>query len=205
MSTKILLEPDKYYHIYNHAISEDNLFRNEKDYLGFICRYIKHVVPVSETIAYCFMPNHFHLCIKIKGINELFAHSRNVKLEVILSRIYRHFADFLNGYVQAYNKRYNRIGGLFVGNFKRKPLYFDDDLRRLVCYIHNNPIEANFVSYPDEWAYSSYSDLITQSATPKIPLCTQENLRIFNDLENFKYMHTIKYPEHEKERLLKFD
>ena len=28
------LEPDHFYHIYNHAVSEDNLFRKQSDYFS---------------------------------------------------------------------------------------------------------------------------------------------------------------------------
>ncbi|HLO57766.1 MAG TPA: hypothetical protein VK179_03435 [Bacteroidales bacterium] len=190
MATKVLLEPDKYYHVFNHTIGDEKLFRSDNDYSEFIVRYIQHVIPVAETIAYCLMSNHFHFCIKIKGIDELFKKSTRVKLELVESIIYRSLSHFLNGYVQKYNHRYSRMGSLFVGNFKRKPMNTDDDLRRLICYIHNNPVEAKLVPSPDKWLYSSYLDYFTENSAPKIPLDVPEIIRVFNDLENFKILHT---------------
>jgi len=33
---RIPLEPDKYYHIYNHAVGRDNLFKCDDNYLFFL-------------------------------------------------------------------------------------------------------------------------------------------------------------------------
>lgn len=55
------LETGQYYHIYNHANGDDNLFREAKNYPFFLQKYHQHISPIAETIAWCLMPNHFHL------------------------------------------------------------------------------------------------------------------------------------------------
>src|SRR5690554_5163811 len=64
---------EKYYHIYNHANGDENLFREQKTYEYFLEKYKKHISPIAETIAWCLMPNHFHLLVKIKTEEEIVA------------------------------------------------------------------------------------------------------------------------------------
>ncbi len=60
------LEPDCYYHIYNHANGSDALFRSDENYYYFLEKYIQHIDPFVNTFAYCMMPNHFHFFIQVK-------------------------------------------------------------------------------------------------------------------------------------------
>src|SRR5690554_1983272 len=62
---------EKYYHIYNHANGNENLFREQKNYEYFLEKYKQHINPIAETIAWCLMPNHFHLLVKIKTEEEI--------------------------------------------------------------------------------------------------------------------------------------
>src|SRR5690554_6121754 len=64
---------EKYYHIYNHANGNENLFREQKNYEYFLEKYKQHINPIAETIAWCLMPNHFHLLVKIKTEEEIVA------------------------------------------------------------------------------------------------------------------------------------
>jgi len=41
----IPLEPDKYYHIYNHAVSKDNLFKTDENYFFFLKKYAQYLNP----------------------------------------------------------------------------------------------------------------------------------------------------------------
>ena len=60
------MQPEIFYHIYNHANGSENLFRVEDNYRFFLERWGKYVEPVANTYAYCLMPNHFHALIKVK-------------------------------------------------------------------------------------------------------------------------------------------
>ena len=60
------LIPGKYYHIYNHANGNEQLIREDKNYKFFLLKVKEYVVPVAEIFAYCLLPNHFHLLIRIK-------------------------------------------------------------------------------------------------------------------------------------------
>ena len=58
------LEAGCYYHIYNHANWNENIFRDKKNYPFLLEKYNKYIFPVADRVAYCLMPNHFHLLIK---------------------------------------------------------------------------------------------------------------------------------------------
>src|SRR5690606_17973301 len=64
---------EKYYHIYNHANGNENLFREQKNYEYFLEKYKQHISTIAQTIAWCLMPNHFHLLVKIKTEEEIVA------------------------------------------------------------------------------------------------------------------------------------
>ena len=52
---RILLEPERTYHIWTHANGSENLFRCDENYRYFMRRYRHYIHPVVETFAYCLM------------------------------------------------------------------------------------------------------------------------------------------------------
>ena len=79
--------------------------------------------------------------------------------------ISKQFSHFLNSYAKAYNKEQNRKGGLFMTPFKRKKIITEEYLRKVIHYIHHNPIEANLCKRPENWKYSSYNHLLSDTST----------------------------------------
>ena len=65
------MEPGCYYHIYNHANGNEDIFLEAENYRWFLHQYNIYVSPVAETCAYCLLPNHFHFLIKLKDANKL--------------------------------------------------------------------------------------------------------------------------------------
>ena len=60
------LIPDHTYHIFNHANGFENVFREDENFRYFLEKYRLYITPIAETYAYCLMPNHFHLVIRIR-------------------------------------------------------------------------------------------------------------------------------------------
>ncbi len=60
------LQPDRSYHIFNHANGFENIFRIEANFVYFLEKYRLFISPIAETYAYCLMPNHFHLVVRIR-------------------------------------------------------------------------------------------------------------------------------------------
>ncbi|HLW40870.1 MAG TPA: hypothetical protein VKY82_00710 [Flavobacterium sp.] len=198
---------EKYYHIYNHANGNENLFREQKNYEYFLEKYKQHINPIAETIAWCLMPNHFHLLVKIKteeeivstsfqafpkfGTLEKLEKSRKLeklkKLETLEAKsnfLSKQFANFFSSYTQSFNKVYGRRGSLFLKNFKRKEILDENYLRNLILYIHLNPLKHGFTNDILDWKWNSYQSF---------PVVHKEMFRmLFADEENYEYMHRGK-------------
>jgi len=158
---RIPLEPGRMYHIWTHANGSENLFREDENYRYFLDKYAYYIHPVAGTFAYCLMPNHLHLMVRIRKEAEVLRFVRKRRKDLTLQGfetlggldrggiskiISRRFSHLFNGYTQAYNKKYDRIGSLFTPNFKRKLIDTDEYFTRLITYIHHNPIHHGFVT-----------------------------------------------------------
>ena len=175
------LENGKYYHIYNRGINSDILFKDNDNYNYFLKLYDTHIDPIAETFAWCLMKNHFHFLIRIKEVEEI---KTAIKIQPSQS-----FSNLFNAYTKAFNKKYNRHGALFERPFRRKWVNYDNYFQNLIVYIHNNPVHHNICEHPLEYAWSSYLSCISDKPTK---LKRQEVIEIFDDVENFKYVHQLK-------------
>jgi REP element-mobilizing transposase RayT len=151
------MEPGVTYHIFNHANGFENLFLEQENYRFFLQQYDIHVSPFVETIAFCLMPNHFHLMIKIKDRADIL---RKIELAEINDgeierRISKAFSNFFSSYTQSYNKLFKRKGSLFVKNFRRKPITTQRQWQETFLYIHLNPVKHQFVKNEFLWKWSS--------------------------------------------------
>lgn len=186
-----ILEPGYSYHIYNHANGCENLFRCDDNYQYFLKRYEHYIAPIVDTLAYCLMPNHFHLLVRIKKETDLrylqgFENLGGVAIERFISK---QFSNFFNSYSKAFNKMYSRKGSLFNQNFRRKRIKTEENLKNAIAYIHLNPVHHEFVTNLYDWKYSSYHSFFSFKQTL---VKKNEILKLFNDLENFKYHQHIK-------------
>ena len=64
-------EAETFFHIFNHAVGNESLFKNNENFCFFLKKYNEHTESIWDTFAYCLMPNHFHLLIKVKPIEIL--------------------------------------------------------------------------------------------------------------------------------------
>ncbi len=191
------LESTHYYHIYNHAVGKENLFERDQDYTYFLSKMKEYLPPVTDMLAYCLQPNHFHLVIRIKTKREVESYlrdklgetkfknqnSREYFLDEQLSKIY---SNLFNTYAKHFNFVMQRTGSLFKRACMRKKIESTEYLRTLICYIHQNPVEAGFAKKPDDWKYSSYSAITTQKQTL---VMRNEVKELFGGLDNFLYCH----------------
>jgi REP element-mobilizing transposase RayT len=93
------LKPDTSYHIFNHANGFENVFREPENYRFFLEKYRKYISPVAETYAYCLMPNHFHLVVRIRKqavIEQLIRNKNNLKLTSNFSNRATNFSKVQN-------------------------------------------------------------------------------------------------------------
>ncbi len=167
-----MLQPDTYYHIYNRANGNENLFRNDKNYHYFLQQWAKYTSPIAETYAYCLMPNHFHFLVKLRNEEELinfFKHKKKIvaltSFQDLSGLLSKQLSNLFNAYAKAYNKMYDRNGSLFCRPFKAKEISSDAYLTNVIFYIHYNPVHHKFTDSIEAWEHSSYLALISEKDT----------------------------------------
>jgi hypothetical protein len=89
---------------------------------------------------------------------------------------------------------------LFEKNFKRKVITNEKQLKNLIVYIHNNPVNHGFAESILEYPWTSYLELITQEPTI---LKRGQVLGYFDNVENFKFVHSL-YSEKQVEMINDF-
>lgn len=206
MKTPLL--PGEIFHIYNHAVGSDNLFRVPDDYVRFLTVLPYHTRLFSDLQAYCLMPNHLHLlirvCQKAEIMDRLVREELNrIKMinkiglmdEPELSRFLSTcLGRAFSSHAQHMNKTYSRMGNLFISNFKRKSISDDEYYRNVVRYIHRNPVNHGFVDGVGDWAYSSYHHYRFMDDRQK---SSCELFKAFGDFQNFVVAHEYAKPSTE--------
>jgi putative transposase len=197
MDNQIPLFPYGHYHLYNHAVGKENLFSTDSDYAHYLEGLKKYILPVADVLSYCLMPNHFHLVLRMKSETEIKLHLQSLSRRpidfdelmktnryIVTDKISQVFSNFFNAYAKHYNALNSRTGTLFKRAFRRKEITDMKYLNKLICYVHQNPVEAGFAGHPKLWKYSSYNAIVGTVPTliPK-----QEVIELFGDLENFIY------------------
>lgn len=85
-----------------------------------------------STLAYCLMPNHFHILAK---------QLRN-------DGIWFSISQTLNSFTRSYNNCHDRLGSIFVLPFRAKPVHTRTQMLHISRYIHLNPYTAGIVNHP---------------------------------------------------------
>jgi putative transposase len=195
------LTPNSSYHIFNHANGFENVFVEDRNYTFFLEKYQKFIQPIAETYAYCLLPNHFHLVIRIrkKEVIEKLIREQNLykspnfdkdgseenenSIEKYLSK---QFANLFSSYTQSFNKVYKRMGSLFIKNFKRELISDKEYFINAVVYTHRNPIHHSFCRRYTDWSYSSYSQIIEDKSTL---IDVHKLVTVFDGVQSFKSLH----------------
>lgn len=120
--------------------------KEEETYIYYPSQQPKNHEGKIELVAYCLMPNHFHLCIRQTD-------------KVAMTCFMRSLATKYSMY---FNKKYDRVGRLFQGIYKAVLINDEQQFLYLTKYIHRNPLDLvsntpkNLSTYP----YSSYPNYL---------------------------------------------
>ena len=99
------LQSGEIYHIYNRGVNRDNIFFSPDNWVFFLRRWQKICTThQGETLAYCLMPNHYHLLVRV------FVDDFGLRV----------MQPFTVSYTKAVNKQEGRVGPLFQGPFQAK-------------------------------------------------------------------------------------
>jgi putative transposase len=131
------------YHCLNRGNGRATIFRKDGDYEAFlrILAQTQEHVPGVRLVAYCLMPNHWHLVLWPRREGEL--------------------SDFLHWltltHTQRWHAHYHNIGGghLYQGRFKSFPIQEDDHYLTLCRYVERNALRADLVKRAEQWRWGS--------------------------------------------------
>jgi REP element-mobilizing transposase RayT len=137
-----------YYHIYNHGIGNDLLFKYKNDYEYFLIKMVRFIKPFCDIYAYCLLPNHFHILFKV---TNRFVNGKTIEHSI---------KDFFNSYARSFNSVHKRKGKLFYQSYKSKIIDSENYLKWIILYIHRNPVHHKLVNNYENWEYSSYNQII---------------------------------------------
>lgn len=162
----------KIYHICNKSIANFGIFKSSSDGQRFVqtldyynnsqiverfsevirqkkYKYINLLIPKRITLvkflAYCIMPDHYHILLKILRKNSLSSYIANIE----------------NSYTRFFNVKHLRKGPLWQSRFRAIVIKTNQQLLHVSRYIHLNPTTDYLVEDPIEWKLSSYRDYIS--------------------------------------------
>ena len=156
------------YHIYNRGNNKQKIFFNEGNYVYFLRKCHQYLKPVSEILAWCLMPNHFHFLIEVTDKSIVPVKSGGITMPAITNG----FRLLQSSYAKGINNQEDRTGNLFQQKTKAKLVSCEENYSLTAFfYTHQNPVEAGLVSVAEDWPYSSFRDYAgTRSGT----LCNKE-------------------------------
>jgi putative transposase len=146
------------YHVYNRTYQSTRAFRSDGNYRYFIDKFAM-LKPLCNMLAYCLMPDHFHLLIHVPensaGLSPLSRRKESPQMQVICRKI----GTMLSSYTRGFNKQEKRVGSLFQPRTKSKLLDLEHAFN-CFYYIHQNPVKAHLAGNVNEWSYSSVHEYL---------------------------------------------
>ena len=148
------------YHVYNQGNNKEPIFLDEENYLFFLKKIKKEITPHAHVLAWCLMPNHYHLLIRVKDNYMIEENSGLNNSNKVVNPLNRAIGTMQSSYTQAINKKFNRSGSIFRSRAKSKSFEVGSRDYDINCfhYIHQNPVRAGIVRSVEDWEYSSFKD-----------------------------------------------
>ncbi len=189
------------YHIYNRGAHKSPIFTCEEDYERFqVLLYLlntsepitvrdileqyrgrssgevysepRELPRLVDVLAYCLMPNHFHIVMRQDTDDGITHYLRKVA----------------TAYSMYFNTKYEHTGVLFQGRFKSSHIDSDPYYKWIFSYVHLNPLSlvepawkerkignmARAKRFVTEYRYSSYPDHLTNERPERAIVATNE-------------------------------
>ena len=180
------------YHVYNRGVEKRVIFLSDRDYRRFVDDLFvfndeasitnlgynlvsagklqiqsveaKKKRPLVDILVFTLMPNHFHLILRQRKDNGIIKFMQKLG----------------TGYTMYFNKRYERVGGLFQGAYKAVLINKQAHFIHLPYYIHTNPLELTpyrgrtsigaeeAMKFLENYRWSSFLDYIGKRNFPHV-------------------------------------
>jgi putative transposase len=130
------------YHTLNRANARLTIFASDDDYAAFE-RVLSEALARDEMrlLAYCLMPNHFHVLIWPREDGDL--------------------SRFMRWLTMTHTQRWHAhhrtagTGHLYQGRFKSFPVQSDDHFLTVCRYVERNALRAGLVERAEDWTWGS--------------------------------------------------
>jgi putative transposase len=155
------------YHVLNRANARMRIFRKDADYAAFEATMaeVRERIPM-RLLAWCLMPNHWHLVLWPREDGHLSHYLRLLTLT----------------HTQRWHAAHRTVGTghLYQGRFKSFLVETDDHLLTVCRYVERNALRANLVRKAENWRWGSlwryrYGDQAEQTLLSEWPVNRPRN------------------------------
>jgi putative transposase len=128
------------YHVLNRGNARRTVFHKTGDFAAFVKLLTQAGQRVDlRLLAYCLMPNHFHLAFWPRQDGDLS----------------QYMMWLLTAHVRRYHQHYHSSGHSWQGRFRAFAIQEDEHLLSVLRYIERNPVRAGLVERAQDWPWSS--------------------------------------------------
>lgn len=194
MEQKRIFLNDSVYHVFDRGVDKRVIFEENSDYLRFLASLVYYQQAKTDTrysycdfnisdrsddlqteiIAYCFMPNHFHLILK----------------QINTRGIQNTMSQLLNSYTKYFNTKNQRSGHLFERKFKSVVILSNEQLLHLFRYVLLNPYSAKLVDNLNQYRWSAFNEYFSSNQI-NVKICHKDLVTsLFKEKADLKYFIT---------------
>jgi putative transposase len=144
------------FHVLNRGNDRREIFEDNGDYEAFlrVLRTTQERIAM-RVLAYCLMPNHWHLLLLPVADGELGTFMQHLTTTHVRRwHLHRHSVG---------------RGHLYQGTYKSFPVQEDDHFYTVVRYIERNALRANLVRKAERWRWGSLAQRIGQQTVVEPP------------------------------------
>jgi Transposase and inactivated derivatives len=144
------------FHVLNRGNDRRTIFESDGDYLAFLRVMAETVEEVPlRILAWCLMPNHWHLVLWPKEDGELGRFmQRLTTTHVRRWRLHRRSVGH---------------GHLYQGTYKSFPVESDEHFYTICRYVERNALRAKLVRRAEKWPWGSLGGALHAAAATESP------------------------------------
>jgi REP element-mobilizing transposase RayT len=151
------------YHVYARITRREQIFVEAQEAEAWVAvvREVKRRDGFA-VLAWCLMSNHFHLLLRTGAVP-----------------LWRSMRSIQGRFAVGFNRRQRLVGPVWQTRYGAKVVSDDAYLRRVVAYIHTNPVTAGVAARPEEYTLSGHREMVGLTAAR---ICDpDETMRLFGE------------------------
>jgi putative transposase len=151
------------YHVYARATRREPIFADPGEAEAWIAAVGKAKLRDEfAVLAWCLMSNHFHLLLRTTSVT-----------------LWRSMRSIQGPFAQGFNRRRRLVGPVWQSRYQAKLVLDDAYLRRVIAYIHANPVVAGLVRRAEDYPLGGHREILGRA--PARLTDPAETLRLFGE------------------------